>query len=169
MPTLPLHPAIVHLPLGIALLVPLVAAVAAVGLWWGWQARRLLGVVVGLQAAVVIGGHLAGRMGARDAHQVETALGPRAVALHEERAETFLLAATALLLAAAAGLACPVRLRAPVAAVVAAGSLGVAALALRAGQAGGDLSQRYRAALSSHGADGAPHAARLAGLGSPRD
>lgn len=169
MPTLPLHPSIVHLPLGLALLLPLVAAAAAFGLWWGWNARRLLGVVVGLQAAVVIGGHLAGRMGARDAHQVEAVLGPRATALHEERAEAFLLAATAVLLAAAAGLACPTRMRMPVAAVVAAGSLAVAALALRAGLAGGDLARRYRAAVASHGPDDAPRPARLAGLGPPRD
>jgi len=163
MPTLPLHPSIVHLPLGLALVVPVVAAGAAMALWWGWNGRRLLGLLVALQSVVVVGGHLAARLGSHDARQVEAVLGPEQADLHEGRAETFLLAATVLLMGAVACWAGPPRIKLPVAALVAAGSLVVAVLAIRTGEAGGALSARYRAARVFHGPDGAPQASCLDG------
>jgi len=164
MPTLPLHPSIVHLPLGLALIVPLVATGAAVALWWGWNGRRLLTAVVVLQSVVVLGGHVAARMGSHDARFVEAVLGPDQADLHEDRAELFLMAATVLLMGAVACWAGPPRAKLPVAALVAAGSLIVAVLAIRTGQAGGALAERYRAARVLHGPDGAPQASCLDGF-----
>jgi len=48
---LPLHPLIVHLPLALALLVPLLAAGTLLAWWRGWlPGRRSWAVVVALQA-----------------------------------------------------------------------------------------------------------------------
>lgn len=164
MPTLPLHPSIVHLPLGLALVVPLVTAGAAWALWRGWNGRRLLGVLVALQAVEVLGGHVAARMGAHDARRVEAVLGSDQARQHEVRAELFLVAASVLLMGAVACWAGPPRARLPVTALLAAGSLVVAVLAVRTGQAGGALAERYRAAQAFHGPDGAPQAACLDGV-----
>lgn len=148
MPNLPLHPAIVHLPLGVAFVVPFVAAALAWAVWRGRLPRASFALLTALQAIVVAGGLVAVQLGERDAKRVEPLIGEAAVEVHEERAELFLWAAGAVLVGAAALLVVP-KGRAPAAAaVVTAGAAAVALLGARAGEAGGELVYRHGAAAA---------------------
>ncbi|GAO04207.1 hypothetical protein [Anaeromyxobacter sp. PSR-1] len=166
MSTLPLHPAIVHVPLGLAMVVPLVAAGLALALWRGALPRRAFAVVVALQAILVGGGALAMQLGERDEKQAETVISEKLIEAHEERAEVFVWAAGAVLAVSAAVLVVPAAAATAVAAVVVAGTLGVAALAVSAGQAGGELVYRHGAA-SAYLPRGAP-AEAIPGVGAAR-
>jgi uncharacterized membrane protein len=146
MPTLPLHPAIVHVPLGLAVVLPLVAAGLALALWRGALPRRSFAVVVVLQALLVGGGAVAMQLGERDEKQAETVISEKLIEAHEERAEVFVWAAGAVLAVSAAVLVVPAAAATAVAAVVVAGTLAVAALAVSTGQAGGELVYRHGAA-----------------------
>ena len=92
MSTLPLHPAIVHLPLGLAFVVPLLA----IGLLLAHRRRALpraaFAILVGAQALLVAGGVVAMQLGDRDAKRVEPVAGEAVVETHEERAEAFVWA-----------------------------------------------------------------------------
>ena len=160
----PLHPALVHLPLGLALATPLLAAGLALAVWRGWLPRRGWVAAVALQALLVAGGVSAMRSGERDAHRVEKLLGVAPVDAHEERAEAFVWTAGAVLAVAAAAVFVPPRLAGPLLGLSWAGMVVVAILAVRAGKAGGELVYRYGAARA-HGAagPGAPPAAGGAG------
>lgn len=155
MTTLPLHPAIVHVPLGLAMAVPLVAIGLALALWRGALPRRAFAVVVALQALLVGGAVVAMQAGERDEKQAETVISERLIEAHEERAEAFVWAAGAVLAASVAVLALPAGIATAAAAVVAAGTLAVAALAVATGQAGGELVYRHGAA-SAYLPRGAP-------------
>jgi hypothetical protein len=146
MSTLPLHPAIVHLPLGLAFVLPLVAAALALAVWRQRLPRTAFAVVVGLQAVLVAGGVAAMQLGERDAKQVEAIVGEPAVEAHEERAEAFVWVAGIVLAVSAAALLLPGKLGTGAAALTVAGTLAVTGLAIRTGEAGGELVYRAGAA-----------------------
>jgi hypothetical protein len=139
MPTLPLHPAIVHLPLGLAFAMPLVAIGLGLAHRLGRMTRHGFGILVGLQLLVVASGVIAMQLGERDQKRVEPVVGEAAVHDHEERAEVFVWTAGAVLVVAAAILVLPAGAVGAAAAVAAAGTLAVAVLAARAGEAGGAI------------------------------
>ncbi|HYG69873.1 MAG TPA: hypothetical protein VD838_19510 [Anaeromyxobacteraceae bacterium] len=139
MPTLPLHPAAVHVPLGLAAVLPLVAIAAAILAFRRGSSRGLVLLVVGLQALVFGSGLLASQLGERDEDRVEAVAGEAAIERHEDRAEQFVWAAGLVLAGAAAVLLVPRRAQGAGLAAVAVGTLAVAALAFRAGEAGGEL------------------------------
>jgi len=136
--TVPLHPALVHVPLGLAFVLPFVALGIGLALWRGLVTRRTWLVVVALQAFLFAGGAVALKTGEREEKRVERVVGERAVHQHEEAAEEFLWAAGIVLAVASAALAVPVRSSAIIAATTA-GTFLVAGLAYRAGKAGGEL------------------------------
>jgi uncharacterized membrane protein len=103
----PWHPAIVHLPIGLGLVAPLVVGAAAVALWRGSITRRGWRLVVVLQACVLGAGLLAMRSGEQEADRVEKVVEERFVEEHEERAELFLWLAGGALAAGAAVLLAP--------------------------------------------------------------
>ena len=142
----PLHPALVHLPLGLALATPLLAAGIALAAWRGLLPRRAWIAVVALQALLVAGGVAALVTGEEDGERVEKLVGEDPVEAHEERAEAFVWAAGAVLAAAAAALVVPARAAGALAALSLAGMVAVAGLAIRTGQAGGELVYRHGAA-----------------------
>lgn len=148
MSTLPLHPALVHVPLGLAFAIPLVAIGLAVALWRGKLPRSAFAVLVGLQAILVGAGIVAMQLGERDEHPVERVVPERLIEAHEERAEAFVWAAGVVLAGAAAVLVVPAGAASAVAAVVTAATLGVAALGFAAGKAGGELVYRHGAATA---------------------
>jgi uncharacterized membrane protein len=152
MPTLPLHPALVHVPLGLAFVVPLVAVALAVSLWRGRSTRQSLAVLVLLQALLVGGGFAAMQTGEHDEDRVERIVPDAAVEAHEQRAELFVWAAAAVLAVTVASLVVPAGALAPTAALAAAGALAVAFLALRTGQAGGAIVYTHGGALAYRGA-----------------
>lgn len=148
MTTLPLHPALVHVPLGLAFVLPLVALGLTVALWRRKLPRAAFGVLVGLQAVLLGAGIVGMQLGERDEDRVERVVPERFIEAHEERAEAFVWAAGAVLAGAVAVLVIPAGAATAVAALVTAGTLGVAALGFAAGEAGGELVYRHGAATA---------------------
>lgn len=140
MNAMPLHPAIVHVPIGLAILMPLFAAGAAWALWTGRVGRRGWMVVVGLQALLLGSALVAINTGGAEEDRVERVVREGVLHRHEELAEQFAWATGATL-----GLAALVLVLRPSVAsratsmAVAAATLVVAGLGLRVGHAGGEL------------------------------
>ena len=143
----PLHPKLVHLPIALAILMPLVAG----GLLLAWRRgalpRRTWILAVVAQGLLVVSGVIASRTGERDEERVEAVVAEAAIEAHEEAAETFVFGSAAVLALAVLGALIP-RERAAqlVAAAATAGTLAVLFLGYRTGQAGGDLVYRHGAA-----------------------
>lgn len=156
MPTVPLHPALVHVPLGLAFILPVLAPALAFALWRGAVTRRTWLVAVALQALLVAGGFAAMQAGERDGDRVERAVGEQAVERHEEAAEAFLWGAAVVLAIAAVASVVPARAAAACAAIAAVGTFAVAGLAYRTGKAGGELVYARGAAVAWAGAAPAP-------------
>lgn len=147
MTTLPLHPAIVHLPLGLAMLMPLAAAGFAWAVVSGRVGRRAWLSVVALQALLVGAGFVAMNTGGAEEERVEAVVPESAIETHEERAETFMWAAGATLALTVLVVALPVQgAVAPLAAVSTLATVAVAGLALWVGHAGGQLVYQQGAA-----------------------
>lgn len=169
MSTVPLHPAIVHLPLGLAAALPLLALWLTFALWRGRLPVRAWAGLVGLQLLMVGGGLLALRTGEQDEERVEARAGEAALERHEEAAELFVWSAGALL-ALSAGV---LLLRRPgpqrwASLAVTLGSVAVLGLALRTGRAGGELV--YGAGgVAEQLAPGAPGAAQPRAAVDPED
>ncbi|MBI5066967.1 MAG: hypothetical protein HZB56_01925 [Deltaproteobacteria bacterium] len=144
----PLHPALVHVPLGLAFVLPWVTAGVAVAIDRGLLPRRAWVLVALLQLLVVAGGAAALLSGFREEHAVDGFVSSRLVQAHEERAVTFLLGAAMLLALTVSVLAVPARRLRAVAALAVAGSLIVAGLGLWTGRAGGELVYRHGAAAA---------------------
>ncbi|MGC4000577.1 MAG: hypothetical protein QM767_25280 [Anaeromyxobacter sp.] len=136
---IPLHPALVHLPLGVAIALPLVAVGLTLAIRAGRLPRTSFGVVVALLLLVVGGGFTAMAAGEREAARVERVVGEQAVEAHEEVAEAFVWTAAAVLVVAVAALAVPARWAAGVALLATLGTVGVAGLGFVAGKRGGEL------------------------------
>ena len=147
MGSLPLHPAIVHLPLGLAVLIPALAAGFGWALWTGRVRPRAWLAVVALQALLVGSGLFAMNTGEAEEDTVEAVVRKAAIHRHEEYAEQFVLAAgVTLALAMFVFLTRrPAAVRA-LTVVVVAGTVAVAALAVRVGRAGGELVYLHGAA-----------------------
>jgi uncharacterized membrane protein len=152
MPTVPLHPALVHVPLGLALVLPLVMAALAFGLWRALVPRRAWLIVLALQGILILGGFAALRTGERDEKRVENVVGERALDTHEDAAEAFLWGATVALVLSAGTLVVPKRAAPATAAIGVAAMLVVAYLGYRTGKAGGELVYARGAAIAYSGA-----------------
>ncbi len=151
---LPLHPAIVHLPIGLALLAPVLAIVLTSRLWHGGQSRLAWLMLPITQAMLVAGGVLALLSGEHEEERVEHVVGKAFIEQHETAAQIFLAVAVAAL-----GISLVVTLLraassqrlAMVLATVA--SLVVAGLGLNVGRAGGELVY-HRGAAAAYANDG---------------
>ncbi|HET7784456.1 MAG TPA: DUF2231 domain-containing protein [Myxococcales bacterium] len=159
----PLHPALVHIPLGLAVVLPLVALGVTVALARNWLAPRSFAVVVLLQALLLGAGFAALKTGQDEEDRVERVVPERALHAHEEAAERFLVGAGISLAIGAAGLFFLRRERALrwIAAGATAATVAVAALAVGVGKPGGELVYVHGAAGAYAGgaasaADGAP-------------
>lgn len=136
----PFHPMIVHLPLALAVVVPLIGAGIWLAWWRAWLPRRTWIVAVVLQGLLVAGGAASMSTGETDEHRAEKVVPEAAIEAHEEAAEVFVwsAAATLLLFVGAALIRDERRGRALAAASLAA-SLAVLGLGIRTGSAGGRL------------------------------
>lgn len=138
---MPIHPAIVHLPLGIAFITPLVAGAVVAGVYTG-KLPRLAWAAPLLMQLVVFGAAIAAlRTGEGEEERVEEAGVPEsAIHEHEERAEAFVWTSGLLLLGfAAAALVPKPQVSAGIGAVGALGAIGLAGLGVAVGEAGGEL------------------------------
>jgi uncharacterized membrane protein len=144
--SLPLHPAIVHVPLGLAFILPALALGFGWALWTGRVRPRAWLAIVALQATLVGAGWLAMNTGEREEDRVEKVVPSAAISTHEEYAEQFVWAAGAtLLLAALVPALRRQRLVRGVALASVAGTFVVAGMAIRVGHAGGQLVYTHNA------------------------
>jgi uncharacterized membrane protein len=172
MTSLPLHPAIVHLPLGLAFVLPALAAGFAWALLSGRVQARAWVVIVALQAVLLGAGLAAMNTGERDEDRVERVVPEAAIERHEEYAEQFVWATGATLILAGLVLVFrKPRLIQGLSVAAVAGTIVVAAAAVRVGHAGGQLVYTHNAAAAySSGTQEDPrrHSARSAAAGSTR-
>lgn len=141
------HPKVVHLPMALAVLMPLVSGGVLFAWWRGWFDRRVWVLVFLLQAALVGSGALAMNTGERDEERVEQVVAEEHIEAHEEAAEIFVWASAALLLLMAVPLVLPdVRARQAVSLGAFLGTLVVFGLGYTAGETGGKLVYQYGAA-----------------------
>jgi uncharacterized membrane protein len=150
----PLHPAIVHLPIALAILVPLVALFALAAARLGFLPVRGWAFVVLIQLLLVGSAWMAIETGEDQEERVEKVVAERHIEDHAERAERLMWAAGVALVVIGAGLA-PGRVGSvsrPLGLVL---SLGVAALAADVGHSGGLLVYEHGAA-SAYTVDAPP-------------
>lgn len=147
MNTLPLHPAVVHVPLGLSLIMPVLLA----GLVWAIVAGRLppRAWLVGLllQGVVLGAAALALWSGEQDEERVERSAVEAQVEAHERSARAFTFAAGGTFVAAAVGLALRSRPRPFLTA-------GVGTVALSLAMLGLGIQAGHRGGLLVHGGSG---------------
>ncbi len=141
------HPQIVHVPMALAVLMPLIAGGALLAWKREWFSSRIWLVAVLFQT-ILIGSSLAAlQSGEDDEELVENVVAHRYVEEHEEAAELFTVAAGAL----GALMLIPLtpfgrRWRLGLASISTAGTLVVFVLGYQTGQAGGELVYTHGAA-----------------------
>jgi hypothetical protein len=147
MNALPLHPAVVHVPLGLALVMPVLLAALVWAIVTGRLPPRawLLGLL--LQGVVVGAAVVALRTGEQDEERVEGRAGEAQVEAHERAARTFTFATGGTFIAAALGLALRGRPRPFLAA-------GLGTVALSLAMLGFGIQAGHRGGLLVHGGGG---------------
>lgn len=151
----PLHPAVVHFPIAIALLLFPAAALVALGVAAGWLDRRAWALVLLLHAGGAGSAWFAEETGHEQEERVEEVVAERHIHDHEEAAERLVAVMAGTLIVTAAGLlGGRVGGLARAASVVAA--LGVLAASYPAGQTGGALVYEHGAARAYAKPPGAP-------------
>lgn len=140
MNSLPLHPAIVHLPLALAILMPLVAAVLTWAIWTSRVRPNAWIGIVALQALLLGSGLLAINTGGAEEERVEGVVREGVLEQHEEFAEQFVWASGATLALAVLVLVFRgAAVSRSIAAAVVVATVVVAGLGFRVGRAGGEL------------------------------
>jgi uncharacterized membrane protein len=141
------HPKVVHLPMALAVLMPLVTGGVLFAWWQGWLDRRVWVVVLLLQAVLVGSGALAMNTGEREEDRVEQVVAEEHIETHEEAAESFVWASAGVLLLMTVPLVLAEgRVRRAVALGAFLGTLIVFGLGYNAGEAGGKLVYAHGAA-----------------------
>ncbi|HJV21594.1 MAG TPA: DUF2231 domain-containing protein [Holophagaceae bacterium] len=137
---LPLHPKLVHLPIALAVLMPLVLLGLGLAIRRGWLPARVWSLAVALQALLLAGGFAARWSGERDEDRVEGRVPKAALESHEQAANLFLVGAGgSLILVSAAAFARRPGTSTALMGASLAGSLLVLGLGYRVGEAGGQL------------------------------
>ena len=156
----PLHPAVVHFPIVLMVLLPVVGGVALWAIRRGARPPVAWTVPVVAAAALALSSWVAVETGENEEDVVEPVVAEAAVHEHEEDAELFLVLSGALLLVTAAGLLRGAPGRAARLGAIA-GAVGLAALGARVGHSGGNLVYRDGAASAyTEGPAGQIQAAR---------
>lgn len=136
----PFHPAIVHLPLGVSILLPGLAFLAMVAIWRGWVPKRTWWVIVGLQALMVTGAFMGHQTGEKEKDLVGGIVDDAPVEEHEAAADLFVQASMgAFVVSFAVAFASASRLAPLAHLLVVALSLVLLVLGMRAGHLGGRL------------------------------
>jgi uncharacterized membrane protein len=100
----PLHPAIVHLPIALAVILPLLAVAGIFAIRSAWLPRRAWSLLVVLAGLLVVGSWAALETGEQEEERVERVVAERLIEEHEEAAELFLVLTLVVFAATAAGL-----------------------------------------------------------------
>ncbi|HSE65465.1 MAG TPA: DUF2231 domain-containing protein [Gemmatimonadales bacterium] len=141
----PLHPAVVHFPIVLTFLLPIVALLALWRIRRGTPARPAWALAVATAAALSLSAWVAVETGEADEERVEHAVGEAPLEGHEESAQRFLMLSAGVLLLAGAGLLSG-RIGNTARLVATAGALGLVVAAAQVGHSGGELVYRHGAA-----------------------
>jgi len=141
----PLHPAIVHLPIALTLLVPVFAVLALVSIRRGARPFRTWSVAVGMFAALTASGWLSAETGESQEERVEAVVPERALDAHADAADLFVWISAGVLGIAAVGLL-STRTGQAARLVATAGSAVLLLAGYRVGHSGGALVYQYGAA-----------------------
>lgn len=140
----PLHPAIVHLPVALMMLVPFFAVGAMIVIARGGRAVRAWGVTTALLAALSVSAFVSKETGEDEEEKVESVVPDQALETHEDAADTFFILSLGVLGVAGVGLLSgAVGNVARYAASV--GTLGLVVAGYNVGHSGGELVYRYNA------------------------
>jgi uncharacterized membrane protein len=164
MESLLFHPKVVHVPIALAVLMPLIAGGLWVAWWREWLPARAFAVAAALQAVMVGAAALSLSTGEADEDRVERVVAESLIEAHESAAQVFTAAALLALIVMIVALALssrPAGLFVGLLATLA--TLIVLGLGYRTGQAGGDLVYRHGAAQAYVGAATAAPGAQPAG------
>lgn len=149
MDTLFFHPKLVHLPIALAVLMPVVSASLCLAWWRTWLPARAFFIAVLLQGVLVGTGVLAEESGENDEERVERVVPEALIEAHAEAAETFVAAsAVAFAVLLAGALASRGRAGLPLAVAGVATTVVVLGLGVRVGEAGGALVYQHGAAAA---------------------
>jgi len=87
---LPLHPAIVHIPVGIAVVLPIAAVFVAVAVWKGRMEPRAWLIIAFFQGAALLGGWASMQTGEEEEENVEGVVDESHIEEHENLAKLFM-------------------------------------------------------------------------------
>jgi hypothetical protein len=149
----PLHPAVVHLPVALAVILPLFAIGAIWFIRRGSRPRAAWGVTIAMAAALVASAWVSLQTGEQQEERVEDVVGEAAIHQHEEAAEVFIAVSAGVLVIALGGLV-PGRLGQVSRWVTAAGTIAVLGAGWNVGHSGGMLVYRDGAASAYANANG---------------
>lgn len=141
----PLHPAIVHFPVVLVVLLPLFGLGALWAIRRGSEPLRAWGLVVGLAALLLVSSFAAVRTGEAQEDRVEGILSERVIHEHEEAGERFLWLAGGVFLLAALGLA-PGKVGGAARGAATVGMLTALGFGVQVGRSGGELVYTHGAA-----------------------
>ncbi len=156
----PLHPAVVHFPLVLAVLIPFVVAFALLVIARGASARSAWSLVLVVAVGLALSSWVAVETGEDQGERVERVVPESAIERHEDAAETLLVSSLVLLVIAAAGLA-PKRLGKSARVLTVPASVALLVMAFRVGDSGGQLVYTHGAASAYTDAGGAGSATPL--------
>lgn len=160
MTAIPLHPALVHLPLGLAFVLPALAVGFTWALWSGRIRPRAWAAIIVLHGILLGAGLVALKTGQNEGERVDSVVPAAAIETHEEYAEQFLWVVGISLAIASVVLVVrrPTAIQA-LSAVTVLGTFLIAGAALRVGHAGGKLVYVHNAAaVYSSGNNAGAHA-----------
>ncbi len=143
----PLHPAIVHFPIVLAVLLPIFAVGALWAIRRGARPGRAWSLPLALAVALFVSAFVALRTGEAQEERVEGVVSEQVLHAHEEAGERFLVLAGLLTLVMGAGVLVG-RVGATARAVGTAGAVVLVAAAVQVGAAGGELVYEHGAAAA---------------------
>jgi len=141
----PLHPAVVHMPIALTLLVPLFAIGALFAIARGARVTRAWALTAAMLAALSLSVWVSLETGEDQEDRVEAVLPDHVLHTHEEAAESFFILSLAVLGVAAVGLANG-RTGSIARYTAAAGTLALAVAGYNVGKSGGELVYEHGAA-----------------------
>lgn len=143
------HPRIVHIPIALGALMPLIVLGLAIAWWKKWLPPQSIAIALGLQIVLAVSSMMAMRSGEEAEHVAKRVVSKKLIHDHEEAGEAFLFSAFGgvLLLGAAFALRNK-KAGLPLAAGAAALSTVSAVLCVRVGAAGGELVYKHGAAAA---------------------
>lgn len=145
---LPLHPAVVHIPLGVAFLMPILVAILALGVRRTAFPRKTWLLPIVAQVVLVAGGFVGMQSGENEEDRAEQVVAKAGIHDHERAAKVFTYSAAGGLVILVAAAVVPVKAAGWFALLAFLASLGVAGMGAYAGHLGGKLVYRDGAAAA---------------------